>query len=207
MKWKGPRPLKVAILGGPCTGKTTLCKKLDVDYSMAGYRSNVCLEYVRDYIVRYGVPTNIFEQFLLYEGQKRREEALAYCDIIFCDNATILNYVYGLLSCDLQNPKENYALTLLFNWAMKDLSGYEIFYIPREFEVMEDGVRYQDHEAAAVLDSKIKAMLDIMNVPYMVISGDLETRVQTVMNKIGFDPTFRKPVCIPPEAEAAATSE
>ncbi|MEW6726489.1 AAA family ATPase [Desulforudis sp. 1088] len=181
------KPKKIAILGGPGTGKTTLCKQLDVDYSMAGYKTGLCLEYVRTYIARYGVPTSIFEQFLLYEGQKRREEDLHYCDLIFCDNATILNYVYGLLSCDLKNPKESHALTQLFTWAIKDLPAYEIFYIPREFELTEDGIRYQDEDAAVLLDRKIKALLDLMHVPYTVVGGDLATRVALVKEKIGFE--------------------
>lgn len=180
-------PKKIAILGGPGTGKTTLCKQLDVDYSMAGYISDVCLEFARSYIAWYGVPTSIFEQFLLYEGQKRREEELKHCDIIFCDNATILNYVYGLMSCDFKNPKEVYALMKLFEWAMKDLPSYEIFYIPREFGYDKDGIRYQDEEFAVVVDQKIKNFLDIMNVPYVIVSGDLKTRTEIVKEKIGFE--------------------
>ncbi|MGB9802474.1 AAA family ATPase [Desulfofundulus sp.] len=182
----GKKTRKIAILGGPGTGKTTLCKQLDVDYSMAGYISDVCLEFARSYIAWYGVPASIFEQFLLYEGQKRREEELSYCDIIFCDNATILNYVYGLLSCDFKNPKEVYALMKLYEWAMRDLPEYDIFYVPREFDVEKDGIRYQDSDFAVVVDAKIKNFLDIMNVPYTIVRGDLETRVKTVKEKIGF---------------------
>lgn len=180
------RPKKIAILGGPGTGKTTLCKQLDVDYSMAGYVSDVCLEFARSYIAWYGVPTSIFEQFLLYEGQKRRERELYYCDIIFCDNATILNYVYGLLSCDFKNPKEVYALMKLYEWAMRDIPEYEIFYIPREFGMERDGIRYQDDDFAVVIDNKIKNFLDIMNVPYTIVTGTLEERVRKVKEKIGF---------------------
>ncbi|MCG8402336.1 MAG: ATP-binding protein [Firmicutes bacterium] len=179
---------KIAILGGPGTGKTTLCKQLDVDYSMAGYVSDVCQEFARSYIARYGVPGNIFEQFLLYEGQKRREEELAYCDIIFCDNATTLNYVYGLMSCDFKNPKEVYALMKLYEWAMNDLPDYEVFYVPREFACEKDGIRYQDEEFAQVVDQKIKNFLDIMNVPYKVITGDIQARVENVKRYIGFEP-------------------
>ncbi|WP_245779644.1 AAA family ATPase [Desulfoscipio geothermicus] len=178
---------KIAILGGPGTGKTTLCKQLDVDYSLAGYISDVCLEFARSYIARYGIPTNIFEQFLLYEGQKQREYELRYCDIIFCDNATILNYVYGLMCCNFKNPKEMYSLMKLFEWAMKDLPGYEVFYIPREFAVEKDGIRYQDDDFAVVVDQKIKNFLDIMNVPYHIITGDLRTRVEKVKEIIGFE--------------------
>lgn len=195
---------KIAILGGPGTGKTTLCKQLDVDYSMAGYKTGLCLEYVRTYIARYGVPTSIFEQFLLYEGQKRREEDLRYCDLIFCDNATILCYVYGLLSCDLNSPKEIHALTQLYSWAMKDLSGYEIFFIPREFELEQDGIRYQDEDAATSIDRRIQALLDLMHVPYTIVRGDLATRVEMIKAKIGFEnrrqrPTRPKTCECPPE--------
>lgn len=184
---------KVAILGGPGTGKTTLCKQLDVDYSLAGYVSSVCLEFARSYIARYGVPVSIFEQFLLYEGQKRREKELDYCDIIFCDNATILNYVYGLMCCNLKDAKETYALMKLFEWAMKDIPNYEVFYIPREFAMDKDGIRYQDEEFANIVDQKIKNFLDIMNVPYHVVQGDLETRVKTVKEVIGFEDKRKVP--------------
>ncbi len=179
---------KIAIIGGPGTGKTTLVKQLDVDYSLAGYNSDVCLEFARTYIVNYGVPTNIFEQFLLYEGQKQREAEFRHCEILFCDNATILNYVYGLISCDYNNPKEVYSLMKLFEWAMKDLPGYQkIFYVPREFSLTSDGVRYQNEEFAVMLDKKIRNFLDIMNVPYTVVQGNMKTRVDKVKEIIGFE--------------------
>ncbi|WP_347490683.1 ATP-binding protein [Desulfoscipio sp. XC116] len=193
MRQKKEKTKKIAILGGPGTGKTTLCKQLDVEYSLAGYISDVCLEYARTYIARYGIPASIFEQFLLYEGQKRRENELKHCDIIFCDNATILNYVYGLLSCDFKNPKEMYALMKLFEWAMKDLPGYEVFYIPREFACEKDGIRYQDDDFAVIVDQKIKNFLDIMNVPYVEITGDLPARVEKMKQIIGFEQK-RQPV-------------
>lgn len=193
MRQKKEKTKKIAILGGPGTGKTTLCKQLDVEYSLAGYISDVCLEYARTYIARYGIPASIFEQFFFFFCQKRRENELKHCDIIFCDNATILNYVYGLLSCDFKNPKEMYALMKLFEWAMKDLPGYEVFYIPREFACEKDGIRYQDDDFAVIVDQKIKNFLDIMNVPYVEITGDLPARVEKMKQIIGFEQK-RQPV-------------
>lgn len=177
---------KCAFLGGPATGKTTLIKQLDVDYSMVGYSSSVCLEFARTYIIRYGPPTSIFEQFLLYEGQKQVENELSHCDIIFCDNATVMSYVYGLMLCNYENPKEVYALMKLYEWAMKDISDYEIFYIPREFAFHSDGVIYQNEDTAIQVDHKIRDFLDIMNVPFTIVSGDMESRIKIVKDKIGF---------------------
>ncbi len=179
---------KIAFLGGPGTGKSTLIKALDVEYSMAGWNSSVCLEFVREYIASYGVPESIFEQFMLYEGQKRREQEYNHCDIIFCDNSTILNFIYGLMSCNYNDPKQVYALTLLFTWAIKDLAEYEIFYLPREFDLTEDGIRYQAETEAAELDKRIKALLDMFGVPYTEITGDLNTRVEKVKAALGFEP-------------------
>jgi hypothetical protein len=58
--------------------------------------------------------------------------------------------------------------------------------VPREFDVEKDGIRYQDSDFAVVVDAKIKNFLDIMNVPYTIVRGDLATRVKTVKEKIGF---------------------
>lgn len=177
-------PIKVAILGGPGTGKTTLCKQLDVDYGLSGYISTICEEFAREYIINYGVPSNIFEQFLLYEGQKKREDYLRNNDIIFCDNATVLCYVYGVITCDFSNPKEKYALLKLFEWAMRDLNEYIIFYIPRELELVDDGVRYQNLEFALEVDSKIQSFLGMMNIPYVIVKGTLQERLDIVKNHI-----------------------
>jgi nicotinamide riboside kinase len=201
MECKTTKTKKCAFLGGPATGKTTLIKQLDVDYSMAGYSSSVCLEFARTYIIRYGPPTSIFEQFLLYEGQKQVEDELSHCDVIFCDNATVLSYVYGLMLCNYQDPKEVYALMKLYEWAMKDISDYEIFFIPREFAFHADGVIYQNEDMAIQVDHKIHDFLDIMNVPYTIVGGDLEARLKIVKEKIGFV-TKRECTFEPPPQEA-----
>lgn len=116
------------------------------------------------------------------------EDELSHSDIIFGDNATVMSYVYGLMLCNYQDPKEVYALMKLYEWAMKDISDYQIFYIPREFAFHTDGVIYQNEDMAIQVDHKIQDFLDIMNVPYTIVGGDMEARLKIVKEKIGFIP-------------------
>jgi hypothetical protein len=46
-----------------------------------------------------------------------------------------------------------------------------------------------------VVDQKIKNFLDIMNVPYKVVTGDVCTRVEKVKRIVGFEPKKGRVLC------------
>jgi len=56
---------------------------------------------------------------------------------------------------------------------MRDLNEYDIFYIPREIKLIDDGVRYQNLEFALEVDRKIADFLNIMNISYVEVKGAL----------------------------------
>lgn len=179
--------IKIAVISGPGTGKTTLCKEVDNILGLMGKNSGLCLEFARTYVNRFGPPANVFEQFVVYQGQKRREDDLARCEYIICDNATFLCYVYATFNIDFRNDKERYALNELYNMALKDMFSYdEIFYIPREFSLSRDGTRYQGEEEALLVDEKIRAFLLFHNLPYTTVKGTVRERCATILEKLGF---------------------
>lgn len=180
---------KIAVISGPSTGKTTLCKEVDNILGLMGKNSGLCLEFACTYVNRFGPPANVFEQFVVYLGQKRREDDLSRCDYIICDNTTFLCYVYATFNIDLHNDKERYALNELYNMALKDMFSYqEIFYIPREFSLAADGTRYQDEVAARLVDDKIKAFLMFHNLAYTEVRGAIDERATAILLKLGFKP-------------------
>jgi hypothetical protein len=60
----------------------------------------------------------------------------------------------------------------------------------------KDGIRYQDADFALINDQKIKNFLDIMNVPYNIVTGDMVSRVQMVKERLGFEDRRHQPILL-----------
>lgn len=59
-----------------------------------------------------------------------------------------------------------------------DLSDVTFCYIPIEFPLEDDGVRYTDPELQRKIDDEIKNELIKLNIPYHTITGTIEQRVE-----------------------------
>ena len=62
---------RIAVLGGPRCGKTTLIQHLYVEMKIAGLNVGYALEYSTDYLKDKGMIETISEQYGIYLGQKR----------------------------------------------------------------------------------------------------------------------------------------
>ena len=88
-------PIRIAILGGPRCGKTTLIQQLYVDMKVRGLDVGAETEYSTEYLKEKGMIETISEQYGIYLGQARLEDSLNGFEYALTDYATFVPYIYG----------------------------------------------------------------------------------------------------------------
>ena len=177
--------IRVAFTGAPDSGKTTLAKMVSARLNLKGYVPALVHEYARDYITKYGVrPNTVAEQFLVFYRQLEREEEMCSqsTQVMYTDCPIMLSYVYAI---DLvRDDKDRDDFTYLYNKTLIALENrYDLIFLLRPFrETVKDDVRAQDWNRIGRLNTQVQAFLDLHNVPYTELSGDvdIETRTQIV---------------------------
>ena len=180
-------PVRIAILGGPRCGKTTLIQQLYVEFKIRGLDVGAATEYSTEYLKEKGMIETISEQYGIYLGQLRLEESLNQFDYALTDYATFVPYIYGrfMLGDKERSKKEIEILKDLYVLALRDLPKYDyVFFVPREFGYTKDGVRWQDEEMASAVDNAILNFLQSENVKYDVITGNTKERAEAILKKI-----------------------
>jgi len=175
---------RIAVLGGPRCGKTTLIQQLYVEMKIIGLNVGYAFEYSTDYLRDKGMIESISEQYGIYLGQKRIEEKLSEFDYALTDYATFVPYIYGrfMLGDKERTKKEIEILKDLYMLALEDISNYDtIIYIPREFGYEQDGVRWQDLEVAKQVDEAILTFLKSENIKYLEVNGSTKERAKKIL--------------------------
>lgn len=181
-------PVRIAILGGPRCGKTTLIQQLYVDLKIRDINVGAASEYSTEYLRDKGMIENIAEQYGIYLGQLQLENSLDNFDYAITDYATFVPYIYGrfMLGDKKRSSKEIEILKDLYVLALRDLPKYDhIFFVPREFGYTQDGVRWQDEDIAQAVDKAILSFLEAENVKYTVIQGATKERSEEILKCIG----------------------
>ena len=177
-------PIRIAILGGPRCGKTTLIQQLYVDLKIRDLNVGAVTEYSTDYLRDKGMIENISEQYGIYLGQAQIEDSLNCFDYALTDYATFLPYIYGrfMLGNKKRTKKEIEILKDLYVLALRDLQKYDhIFFVPREFGYTQDGVRWQDEEIALKIDEAILSFLKAENVNFVEVKGSTKERAKQIL--------------------------
>lgn len=175
---------RIAILGGPRCGKTTLIQQLYVDMKIMELNVGFALEYSTEYLRDKGMIASIAEQYGIYLGQKRLEDQLSSFDYALTDYATFVPYIYGrfMLGDKKRSQKEIEILKDLYILALEDIQKYDyVFFLPREFGYSKDGVRWQDEEVAKQVDDAIEVFLKSENIKYTILNGSTKERAKKVL--------------------------
>ena len=181
---------RIAVLGGPRCGKTTLIQQLYVEMKIAGLNAGYALEYSTEYLKDKGMIESISEQYGIYLGQKKLEDELSVFDYALTDYATFVPYIYGrfMLGNKERTKKEIQILKDLYCLAIEDIQDYDmIVYVPREFGYIQDGVRWQDEDIALQIDDAILSFLKAENVNYVEVKGSTKERAKQILDLLNVD--------------------
>ena len=181
---------RIAVLGGPRFGKTTLIQHLYVEMKIAGLNAGYALEYSTEYLKDKGMIESISEQYGIYLGQKKLEDELSVFDYALTDYATFVPYIYGrfMLGNKERTKKEIQILKDLYCLAIEDIQDYDmIVYVPREFGYIQDGVRWQDEDIALQIDDAILSFLKAENVNYVEVKGSTKERAKQILDLLNVD--------------------
>ncbi|RDY24072.1 hypothetical protein CHF27_004445 [Romboutsia maritimum] len=181
---------RIAVLGGPRCGKTTLIQHLYVEMKIAGLNPGYALEYSTEYLKDKGMIETISEQYGIYLGQKKLEDELSVFDYALTDYATFVPYIYGrfMLGNKTRTKKEIQILKDLYCLAIEDVQNYDmIIYVPREFGYVQDGVRWQAEDVALQIDNAILNFLQSENIKYVEVKGSTKERAKEILQLLDID--------------------
>lgn len=169
--------MKIVFTGSHGTGKSTLVNELLKVYNdhigPSNFRREMSLElplfniYKQADIISQGFITG----YMAYQAISNNK--------FIQDRCIIDTFAYTDYADILDEYKEK-----LFQTYKDIVFKYDyIFYIPVEFDIIEDGFRETEKEYQKQIDQKIKYYLDIIGVKYYTLSGSVEQRLYEI-NKI-----------------------
>jgi nicotinamide riboside kinase len=182
---------RVAILGAPGTGKTTLARSLTTQLNLSVGLSEYVPEYAASYIRKYGQPEALWEQLRILNKQLGWENNVPAANkYLITDSPVFLGYIYGSFLLEPNSLRSRILYADLSKMVIKELARYDyILYLSPRIDPVLDGTRTQDKEAQLEVDSRIRMFVSIHNLQsstvYRTIDCvDLDRRVHACMEAI-----------------------
>jgi len=163
--------IKVLFVGGPCSGKTTLCKSLSEKY-----KTIFIEEYLMNYMIKNNLKSEeVTKDIILYcmeeQANQENEIILNKQSIQFCEG-TSLSGISTLYSEELIN---------IIKIQLKDCK--LVFLCNNDIPYINTDVR-PNHEIALNCHKAIIKYLKDNNINYILLSGSLEERISKVEKEI-----------------------
>jgi len=187
--------IRIGFVGVPGAGKTSTARLLAAQCRSIDGLKNVelCSEYARTYINKYGPITSIFEQYIILKKQISWEDSLSYdnLELLITDSPIFLGFVY-CLELKQDNIKDTMGLNNIFK-EMNFLNipnRYDIiFHLPPILKPVNDGIRAEHHfddNWRNNTDYNIRFVFDMFKPKkFITVDGNtIEDRVKFCVNKL-----------------------
>ena len=163
---------KIVITGPESTGKSTLTALLAKEYNASFVK-----EYAREYLEKLAKPYELDDVLTMAKEQLKQEQN-TIGNLVFLDTDLTVFYIW---------IKEKYQKEVdWINEQLQNLNDKIYFLCDTDIEWEEDALReHPNIEDRKRLFQAYKNLLEKLQVPYYVISGDLETRLKKCREIIG----------------------
>ena len=181
---------KITFVGAHGTGKTTLVTNLQEILNNRGISTEITPEVPR--IICETENDNHFfrrenntltKQISLLFGQTVYENLaeMKQSSVVLCDRSILDHWGYTKVLF-AEHLAESGIYNSLLNFIEKHCRSYDrIFYVPIEFSPIDDGTREYYIKFQQDIDKEIYESLGQLNLPYQVVKGTVNERVETVL--------------------------
>lgn len=172
--------IKIALLGAPGTGKSTVAAYVYALLKDEGLDGDLVQEYIREHINRHKKVPSITFQNIVYERQLEKENILPEgLDFFVTDSPHILSYIYAAMYINYDDIDQVELLgDLYLKFLRESRKAYDLVYVLEHNHrpKMDDGVRYQTKDEMRVLKKGIPHFLDLHKVNYRVMDKGLSSK-------------------------------
>ncbi|MFZ6801911.1 AAA family ATPase [Undibacterium sp. Di24W] len=166
---------RIAILGAESSGKSQLAQALATHF-----KTLWVAEYLREFVDKNGRVPCSNDQLLIAKTQMERENAAANkaSTWLFCDTTPMMTALYSRLYFDELDPALS-AMDLIHNYQFTVVTAPDFPWTPDGLQRESPQVRQQVHE-------ELISILDDREIPFMLVEGSLDSRVQQVRFALDF---------------------
>jgi len=171
---------RVAFLGAESTGKSTISRVMAEEYdthNTTEYGRDMCEGDKYHKIDTHGMETIVKEQEAMEDGLI---ESGTCKHFLFCDTNAITTLFYAY-------EYNNEASSLIWDVASRCKERYDhVFLCDIDIPFEDDGTRRLSGQAHKLQDSMVRMQLDWFDIPYVILRGTIEERIETIRNYLDY---------------------